>query len=395
MSVIRIAVDATAIPPRLTGVGIYVAGLLRALSRRDDVSIEVFADPRSVEVLRPDGQFSDKRPHPDSSPAQRPWARSAVRVHAVRAAGAGRPLRIAWTQLGATRAASRVGAALLHGVHYELPLLGGGPPRVVTIHDLTFIAHPEWHDRAKVAYFRWAIPRAVRKARRVFCVSRTTARELVERLEVDAARVDVTALGTDLTPASSEAIIRFRRRLGLDAPYIASLGTLEPRKDIPSLVAAFGSIAREWPHHLVIAGLKGWGSGTWSRAVVDSEVADRIHLVGYVPEPDKAALYSGADVFVYPSRFEGFGLPVLEAMACGVPVVTTTGGALPEVAGDAAVLVAPGNIHGIANALSELLGDADERADLIERGQARAAEHTWERCAEHTVAGYRRALEEG
>jgi glycosyltransferase involved in cell wall biosynthesis len=263
---------------------------------------------------------------------------------------------------------------------------------VVTVHDLTLLTHPEWHEASKVRYFGWAIRRAVAAATRVLCVSATTAADLGERLDVPADRVDVTPLGTDLRPASAEQVAEVRRRLGLDGPYLLGLGTVEPRKDLPTLVRAFTSLAGELPHRLVLAGLAGWGTGALAAAVAASGVGDRILVPGYVPEADKAALLTGADVFAYPSRYEGFGLPVLEAMACATPVVTTTGGSLPEVAGDAATLVDPGDDAALAAAIAKLASDPAARQDAAARGLARAAAFTWERCADLTAAAYSRAL---
>jgi glycosyltransferase involved in cell wall biosynthesis len=365
---LRVAVDATAVPARLTGAGVYAARLLAGLAARDDLEVEAFCAPGSAGVLAAPG----------------------LRLRPVAMAGAGRPARIAWTQLRAGRAARRAGADLLHGVHYELPLRAG-PPSVVTVHDLTLLTHPEWHEASKVRYFGWAIRRAVAVATRVLCVSATTAADLGERLDVPPDRVDVTPLGTDLRPASAEQVEEVRRRLGLDGPYLLGLGTVEPRKDLLTLVRAFAALAGELPHRLVLAGLAGWGTGALAAAVAASGVGDRILVAGYVPETDKAALLTGADVFAYPSRYEGFGLPVLEAMACATPVVTTTGGSLPEVAGDAATLVDPGDDAALAAAIAKLATDPAARQDAAARGLARAATYTWARCAELTAAAYRHA----
>jgi glycosyltransferase involved in cell wall biosynthesis len=366
----RVAVDASAVPARLTGAGVYVARLLAALAARGEVRLEVFCAPGSATSLAAPG----------------------VGMHPVAAARAGRPARIAWTQLLAGRAARSARADLLHGVHYELPL-AARPPQVVTVHDLTLLTNPEWHEPGKVRYFGWALRRAVRVARRVLCVSATTARDLAELLEVPPERIDVTRLGTDLHPAAQAEVAAVARRLGLDGPYLLGLGTVEPRKDLPTLVRAFAALAGELPHRLVLAGLAGWGQGALAEAVASSGVADRILLCGYLPEADKAALLTGAEVFAYPSRYEGFGLPVLEAMACGTPVVTTTGGSLPEVAGDAALLVEPGDPDALAAALAKLATDPAARQAAAARGQARAATFTWDRCATETTAAYHRALD--
>jgi glycosyltransferase involved in cell wall biosynthesis len=364
----RVAVDATAVPARLTGAGVYAARVLAGLAARDDLEVEAFCAPGSAGALAAPG----------------------LRLRPVAMAGAGRPARIAWTQLLAGRAARRAGAGLLHGVHYELPLRAG-LAQVVTVHDLTLLTHPEWHEVSKARYFGWAMRRAVAAATRVLCVSATTAADLAERLEVPADRVDVTPLGTDLRPAPAERVAELRRRLGLDGPYLLGLGTVEPRKDLPTLVRAFADLAPELPHRLVLAGLAGWGKGALAEAVATSGVADRILLTGYVPEADKAALLTGAEVFAYPSLYEGFGLPVLEAMACGTPVVTTTGGALPEVAGDAATVIDPGDDVALVASLAKLATDPAARQDASTRGRRRAAAFTWERCAELTAIAYRRA----
>jgi glycosyltransferase involved in cell wall biosynthesis len=366
---LKVAVDATAVPARLTGAGVYAARLLAVLARRGDLQVEAFCAPGSVDALAAQG----------------------LRLRPVALAVAGRPARIGWTQLLAGRAARAAGADLLHGVHYELPLRAR-LPLVVTVHDLTMLTHPEWHEASKVRYFGWAIRRAVAAARRVLCVSAATADDLGVLLGVPRDRVDVTPLGTDLRPAPAEAVEAVRRRLGIDGPYLLGLGTVEPRKDLPALVRAFAALAGELPHRLVVAGLAGWGAGALAAAVAASGVGERILLAGYVPEAEKAALLTGAEVFVYPSRYEGFGLPVLEAMACGTPVVTTTGGSLPEVAGDAAVVVEPGDHGALAAAIAKLADDPAARQDAAARGRARAAGFTWERCTDLTVAAYRRAL---
>ena len=365
----KVAVDATAVPARLTGAGVYAARMLAAMALRGEAELEVFVAPGSAPALAAPG----------------------LALHPVRAAGLGRPARIAWTHLAAGRAARAAGADLLHGVHYELPRRCR-LPRVVTVHDLTLVTHPEWHEASKVRYFGWAMRRAVAVAERVLCVSAATARDLGTHLGVDPGRIDVTPLGTDLRPASEQAVAAVRRRLGLEGPYLLGLGTLEPRKDLPALVRAFAALAGELPHTLVLAGLAGWGAGAVADAVAASGVEQRILLAGYVPEDDKAALFTGADVFAYPSHYEGFGLPVLEAMACGTPVVTTTGGSLPEVAGDAALLVEPGDAGALAVAIGKLVGDRGERVALVQRGLVRAAGFTWNRCAALTAAAYRRAM---
>lgn len=368
---LRVVMEATAIPARLTGAGVYATRLTKALGERSDVSMTALTSPQGAAGFAAPG----------------------VAVHPVAVTGAGRAARIAFTLALSGVAARCAGGELFHGVHHELPLLGGRPA-VVTIHDLTMLTHPEWHEPLKVAYFRRSLQWVARRADRLLCVSRYTADDVVNLLGVDPSRVDVTPLGCAVRRATDEDVVAVCKRLGLHRPYVLGLGTLEPRKGLPGLIRAWACLARMIPHDLVLAGLAGWGTAAVAEALAGTGVdASRIRVLGYVPEADKAALFTGASVFVYPSHAEGFGLPVLEAMACKTPVVTTTGGALREVAGDGALLVAPADEDALATAIASSLEPGPQRDALIERGARRAAARTWSACAEATANAYRHALE--
>lgn len=181
----------------------------------------------------------------------------------------------------------------------------------------------------------------------------------------------------------------FLHRQGLVRPYVLAVGNLEPRKNLPGLLRAFARLAPEVPHDLVLVGAEGWLTGEIHATLDELRLGGRVRMTGFVEDADLPAWYGAADLFVYPSLYEGFGLPVLEAMACGAPVVTSNVSSLPEVAGDAALLVDPSDVDSIAEEMRRGLTDAALALDLRRRGQLRAADFTWDRTAEQTVAVYR------
>jgi glycosyltransferase involved in cell wall biosynthesis len=201
-------------------------------------------------------------------------------------------------------------------------------------------------------------------------------------------------------PLPAEALSAFRRRKGLPARFILFLGTIEPRKNVALLIDAFAQLIATDPAvgsdlHLVVAGAKGWYADDVFARAEASGIADRVHFPGYVPEEEKALWYGAASCFCYPSLYEGFGLPPLEAMACGVPVVTSNVSSLPEVVGDGGLTVPPDDSAALSAALRRVMADAALREELCQRGQARAAQFTWTQAARQTVDVYRRALEDG
>ena len=311
------------------------------------------------------------------------------------AAIAHRPARLAWEQTGLPLVAAQVGAQVLHSPHYTMPLRAGLPV-VVTLHDATFFTDPEMHSSVKGTFFRSATRTALRRAARVVAPSRATRDELVRILDADPTRIDVAPHGVDSgtfhLPTDAEKA-RVQARLGLASqPYIAFLGMLEPRKNVPGLVRGWVQACegREPAPALVLAGGSGWDDG------VDATIAQvpshlRVLRPGYLRFNDLPGYLGGALLVAYPSFGEGFGLPVLEAMACGAPVLTTPRLSLPEVGGDAVAYTEP-DPDAIAAALTALLDDPDRRAALGAAGHERSLEFTWAASAEAHMAAFARAV---
>ncbi len=270
---------------------------------------------------------------------------------------------------------------------HVVPLLH--PPRsVVTIHDLGYLAFPETHPARRRLELDLSTRWCLHAARRVIAISQVTRDDLVRHYGADPERIAVVhhGLGGAFRPLNDpEQLAATRARYGLDAPYFLYVGAIQPRKNLARLIEAFARAAPD-DTLLVIAGRRGWLSEPIVRRAAELGLAHRVRFPGYVPDADLPALLGGALAFVFPSLYEGFGLPVLEAMACGTPVLTSATSALPEVAGDAALLVDPCDTDAIAAALNRLATDALLRADLRARGLERAAGFTWERCARDTLA---------
>jgi glycosyltransferase involved in cell wall biosynthesis len=309
-----------------------------------------------------------------------------------------RPLRrILWEQAALPLLARQTQLDLLHGAVNVVPALAACPS-VVTVHDLSFMRYPQAFPPVQRAYLQSQVRRSTRAARQVIAVSQATKQDVVELFGVAPERIDVVHNGVDASfcPAPAGQVEAFRRRQGLPERYILHVGTLEPRKNLVRLVQAFAQVRAndpgQPPAKLVLAGGKGWDYGAIFAEVDRLGLAQDVIFPGYVADEELAWWYRAAAVFAYPSLMEGFGLPVLEAMACGAPTVTSNLSSLPEVAGDAALLVDPTSVDALADALLRLMADAGLANDLRARGQAQAARFPWSRTAQQTAAVYRRAL---
>lgn len=308
-------------------------------------------------------------------------------------------LRIAWEQTVLPVLAARDGVDLLHCPLNVRPVVAA-TPIVLTIHDLTFVRFPDRFSPLKQRYLSTFTRYSARRARRILADSAATKHDVEDAFGVPPGKVDVVYPGVDddfrpydrAAPAEAAALDAFRRRYGLPERFVFYLGTLEPRKNVDRLVEAYAGLARRGlPHHLVLAGGKGWQYEAIFRAIDRSGLHDRIHLPGYVSREEQPLWYNAADLFVYPSSYEGFGLPPLEAMACGVPVVTSGTSSLPEVVGGAGVTVDPTDVPALAEAMLTVLTEDTAAARMRAAGRERAARFTWRAAAESCVTAYRAA----
>jgi glycosyltransferase involved in cell wall biosynthesis len=304
-------------------------------------------------------------------------------------------VRIMWEQLVQPITLQRWGVDLLHAMAFAGPL-AASCPFVVTIYDLSFYHYPEAFRPWNRWYLSFFTALSARRARRVIAISESTKRDVVTRLKVSPGRVDVVYCGVDeiFRPLPLAEVAFFRHERALPDRFILFLGTLEPRKNVQTLIRAYAQW-RKAEHDipkLVVAGGKGWYYDRIFAEVENLGLAGDIIFPGYVMQQELPLWYNAAELFVYPSRFEGFGLPVLEAMACGTPVITTDVASLPEVAGDATLLVSPDDETGLVETMRRALNDKLLRQEMATRGLAHSAEFTWERTARQTLGTYEQAL---
>ncbi len=334
---LRLSIDATAVPARPVGAGQYTLNLVTALDARDDVALTVLCR------------------HGDDGR----WAMLAPSARLLAVAPQPRPVRLAWEQAALPLVLRRHPVDVHHAPHYTMPELAH-LPRVVTVHDLTFFDHPEWHERTKIPVFRRAIRVAARHAAAIICVSEYTAERLHARIPTSCP-VHVVHHGVDHErfrpdpPGGVEADDEVLSRFGIRRPFVAFVGTIEPRKAVDELVRAFDRVAGAHPElRLVLAGTPGWGAEAVEAAIAVARHGDRVVRTGYVPDEAVPALFRRAAAVAYPSAEEGFGMPALEALACEAPLVTTKGSVMEDLVGDAALLVPSGDVLALSGALDML-----------------------------------------
>lgn len=371
---VTIGIDARSMTGSPTGVGRYVSNLVRAMTRIDpEISLRLYVPGRSAD---------------DRFPG----------TTGVQTVPLGMPVVdnvIVWNHLRLPAHLARHRVDLFHGTFYTLPVLCPAPA-VVTMHDITFALHPEWFTwKARFAFNGFARASA-RKARHVLTVSECSRADIIAAYDLPESRVTAVPLAPDpgfVAVTDPTRIEDVRKRYDLGTEYLLHVGAITPRRNLGRLLEAFASIRRRAPHlTLALAGTVEPPSPPIEIELNRKGLAASVRVLGYVRPGDLPVLYSGATGVVYPSLYEGFGLPVLEAMACGVPVLTSSTSCFPEVAADAALLVDPHSTEAIADGLWRMLSDTTLRESLIRKGLARAATYSWDRTARATLDVYRNAL---
>jgi glycosyltransferase involved in cell wall biosynthesis len=363
----RIGIDYTAAINQSAGIGRFVRNLFREVTRLDlenqYVMIHATPNPGRVATI-PDGpNVAEKQLRFRERTMTALWHRLHMPI----------PVDLLTGRLD-----------LFHAPDFILPPLQKGIS-ILTVHDLAFLIHPECADDRLLLFLERAVPRSCERADYIVTDSENTRNDVICLLDADPSRVFVVPGGVDaaFTPASEEAIADVRRRYNVWKPYVLAVGVIEPRKNLPRLIDAYARfrLRSGMEHQLVLAGGKGWKWEETFRTAEQCGFVDDIVFTGYVPDQYLSALYSGADVFALPSLYEGFGLPVLEAMACGTAVVCSDTSSLPEFAANAAILVSPDDTNAMADGLERICLDQVVRTDLRAKGLQRAAEFTWERSA--------------
>ncbi len=376
----RIAIDVRTVTPVRSGIGNYVLNLVRGLRRvGPEQELLLVGRPPNLDLLADPA-------HPGP-------------VLATRLSHENHPLGDLWEHLWLPGTLRREGVQVMHGPAAMLPLLGRSCAGVVTIHDLVAFLQPETIPRKYALYMQWLIGRVVRKATRIISVSHHTKRDLVEVLGVDPRRVAVVheAAAPEFRPETDPAALeKVRRRYGIHKPFFFHVGNIEPRKNLVRLVKAYLSLRPRLQGRvqLVLSGQKGWLTGPLFRQLDGLNLADDIIFTGFLPQEDLPLLMSAARAFVFPSLYEGFGLPALEAMSCATPLITSNISSLPEIVGAAGLLVDPLDEGAIAEAMWRVFSDDDLHQELSRAGLERTRLFSWERTARQTLAVYRAAHEE-
>jgi glycosyltransferase involved in cell wall biosynthesis len=357
---------------RSAGINWYIYHLLQNLIPSSDLTYTAFlSEPRARE------SFKHLTIAPSRLPTHNPVA------------------RIFWEQIIQPIALRYEKIDVLHALAFAGPL-AISIPWLATIYDLSFARFPQSFNRLNRMYLMWAVKNAVRRANCLIAISESTKRDLVKLFGARPDHVKVIYCGVDSSFAPTQNQSDAAARAKMPAKMILHVGTIEPRKNIAHLIRAFAQAKRaaRLPHHLVLIGARGWKYTEVDQTIAQENCASDVIFPGYVPPAELPAWYRAAEVFVYPSLYEGFGLPPLEAMACGTPVISSNAASLPEVVGEAAIQVAPDDQAALAEAMIRALNDPSLREQMSARGIAQAKNFSWARAGQETMALYRTILAE-
>ena len=367
----RIGIDATPLPLEPVGAGTYIIQLIRALAElNSEPDLFVFVHQNRLELFEglPAGRIKFI-PVSDKTPA----------------------LRLIWEQVELPRLARQFELNLLHSLHYtspyKLPCLS-----VVTFHDMTFFMYPDLHTVSKRLLFPFLIRSSARRANALIAVSETTRRDAIQILDIPEQKIVTISNGvsSDFRPITNQGVLEeCRRKYQLPENFILFVGTIEPRKNLPFLLRAYHRLVQEDSmYHLVLAGNKGWMDGEVWKTLKDLQLEEFVHITGYIPLSELPTIYNLARLFIYPSLYEGFGLPPVEAMACGTPVIASAIPVNQDHIGDAGLLFPPGDELSLFQNLSRLLNDRKMQADLSAKGLERSKAFSWRSCAQATLDVY-------
>ena len=377
----RLLVNATSLLPPVTGIGRYTFNLMRSLSESADIDARYLYS----------NTWSDKLEYVQNSVS------SSKNFKRIFKAIVPRPYKVAqyMRQVKFDRGVKRYAPDLYHEPNY-IPFKFAGPT-VVTIHDLSVLVHPESHPKDRVEHYSRQLPEVIQKANAIAVDSEYIRNELLEYFDVPPEKVFTTLLGVEkgFRPYDITESMQSLGRHALDYKgYMLVVGTLEPRKNLLRALECYQElnedIRAQYP--LVIAGMRGWNLEHFAPRLQGMVDKGQVRLLGYVPENELYHIYSGAKLFLFPSKYEGFGLPPLEAMASGVPVIASNRASIPEVVGDAGILLEPDDTVSWSKSIDELLRDEQRYRVLSQRSLTRSADFTWGRCAEQTLVAYEYAL---
>ena len=379
----RIGIDVTAAITQGGGIGRYTRELVQALVAADQENEYRFfsaKQPASLPVANPLPAAPNTAYHP--APLGERWL---YRLwHRLQC-----PLPVQWITGPLD---------LFHSPDFVLPPVSGGTPTLLTVHDLSFVHYPQTFPPPLVAYLNQVVPRSIERASHLLADSKATKRDLIDIWQIPATKITVLYSGVSaafrpITDGDMLAGVRLKYNLG-QAPYLLSVGTIQPRKNYQMLIRAFQPVAARWPHNLVIAGGKGWLYDDVLAEIERQGLHGRVHFIGFAEDADLPALYSGATLFVFPSLYEGFGLPLLEAMACGLPVITSNASSLLEVAArlpdgrQTAVPLSPQQPAAWTEAIGQLIADPARRQHLAAAGFQQAQRFAWSQAARQLLEIY-------